>query len=57
MNWVLLESVEGKRQLGRHRRGWQGSMKMGLKEIDWEGVDCTVVVQDTVNWRRTGVTL
>jgi hypothetical protein len=55
MNWVLLGSTGGKRQLGRHRRGWQGSMKMGPKLTDWEGVGCIEVVQDTDNWRRAGL--
>jgi len=35
MNWILLGTTEGKRQLERRRRGWQGSMRMGLKEMDW----------------------
>ena len=33
MKWVLVGKTEEKRQLGRCRRGWQGSMKIGLDGI------------------------
>jgi len=30
---------EGKRPLGRPRRGWKDNIRMDLREIGWEGVD------------------
>jgi hypothetical protein len=31
--WVW--KPDGKRQLGRQRRGWEDNIKMGLYEVDW----------------------
>jgi hypothetical protein len=36
---VLVGKLEGKRQLGRHRRIWEDNIKMYLREIGWDGVD------------------
>jgi hypothetical protein len=30
---------EGKIPLGIPRRGWEGNIKMDLREIGWDGVD------------------
>jgi hypothetical protein len=30
---------DGKRQLGRPRRMWEGNIKMDLQEVGWEGMD------------------
>jgi hypothetical protein len=32
---VLVGKPEGKRPLGRLRRGWEGEIRMDLKEIGW----------------------
>ena len=32
---VLVGKPEGRRQLGRPRRGWQGNVKMGFGEVGW----------------------
>jgi hypothetical protein len=34
---ALAEKPEGKRLLRRHKCRWEGNIKMGLKEIRWEG--------------------
>jgi hypothetical protein len=34
-------NAEGKRPLGRPRRRWVDNIKMGLREIGWDGVDCS----------------
>jgi hypothetical protein len=36
---ILMGKPEGKRPLGRPRRGWVGNIKMHLKEIGWDGVN------------------
>jgi hypothetical protein len=37
---ILIGKLEGKRQpLGRHKHRWEDVIKMGLKEIWYEGVD------------------
>jgi hypothetical protein len=30
---------EGKRQLGRQRRKWTDNIKIGFREIEWDGMD------------------
>jgi hypothetical protein len=35
--WVGIPA--GKRPLGRHRRRWEDSIRMDLREIGWEGVE------------------
>jgi len=37
---------EGKRPLVRHRHRWEGSLKLELKGIDWEGMECINLAQD-----------
>jgi hypothetical protein len=40
---VLVGKPEGKRPLGRPRRGWEDGIRMDLREIDlgvWIGFDC-----------------
>jgi hypothetical protein len=31
---------EGKRPLGRPRRRWVDNIKIGLRELGWDGMDC-----------------
>jgi hypothetical protein len=35
VNRVLVGKPEGKRPLGRPRRGWEYGIKIDLREIDW----------------------
>jgi hypothetical protein len=37
--WVLVGKPEGRRPLVRHRHRWEGSLKLDLKVIDWEGME------------------
>jgi hypothetical protein len=48
---ILLEKPEGKNPQGRPRRRWVDSIKMDLREIGWDGVDCIHVAQDRDQWR------
>jgi len=32
---VLVGRVEGKRPLGRSRRGWKDNIRMDLQEVEW----------------------
>jgi hypothetical protein len=36
---VLVEKLEGKRPLGRHRRMWEDNIKINLREIGWDDAD------------------
>jgi hypothetical protein len=36
---VMVGRPEGKRPLGRLRHRWEDGIKMGLREIDWKGVE------------------
>jgi hypothetical protein len=42
----LLGSPDGKRLLGRPRRRWEISIKMGLQEVVWGGIDWTDLALD-----------
>ena len=37
---------DGKRPLGRHRRKWEGTIKMGLQEVGCVGMDWIERAQD-----------
>jgi hypothetical protein len=37
---------EGKKPLARCRCRWEASIKLGIKEVKWEGVYCIHVSQD-----------
>jgi hypothetical protein len=37
---------EGKRSLGRHRRGWEDNIKMDLQEVGCEGMDWIELAED-----------
>jgi hypothetical protein len=48
---VLVGRPEGKRPLGRPRRGWEDNIKMDLREIGIDGANWIQLVQDRVQWR------
>jgi hypothetical protein len=50
-------TLEGKRPLGRPRRGRVDSIKMDLREIGWDGVDWIDVAQDRSQWWALVVTV
>jgi hypothetical protein len=43
---ILVEKPEGKRPLRRPRRRWVDHIKMGLREIEWDGMDWIDLAQD-----------
>jgi len=48
---ILMEKPEGKRPLGRHRRRWEGNVKLDLQEVGCGGMDLIELVQDRDRWR------
>jgi hypothetical protein len=48
---ILMGKPEGKRPLGRQRRRWMESIKIDLREIEWDGMDWIDVAQDRDQWR------
>jgi hypothetical protein len=44
---ILVGNPEGKRPLGRPRRGWVDNIKMDLREIGWDGGDWIDLAQDS----------
>jgi hypothetical protein len=42
---------EGKRPLGRPRRGWVDNIRMDLGEVGWVDVDWIGLAQDRNRWR------
>ena len=48
---VLVGKPEGKRPLGRTRRGWEDNIKMNLQEVGCGGMDWIELAQDRDSWR------
>jgi hypothetical protein len=47
---VLVGKPEGKRPLGRHRRRWEGDIKLDLREKGIDGANRIRLAQDRVQW-------
>jgi hypothetical protein len=47
---ALMGNPEGKRPLGRPRRGWEDEIRMDLREIGWGNVDLIQLAQDIDRW-------
>jgi hypothetical protein len=43
---VLVGNPERRKPLGRSRHRWEDNIRMGLREIEWEGVDWKHLAQD-----------
>jgi hypothetical protein len=48
---LFVGKPEGKRPLGRPRRGWVDNIRMDLGEVGWGGVDWIGLAQDRDQWR------
>jgi hypothetical protein len=48
---ILVGKPEGKRPLGRPRRGWVDNVKMDLREIGWDDMDWIDMAQNRDQWR------
>jgi hypothetical protein len=48
---ILVWRPEGRRQLGRPRRGWEDNIKTDLRKIGFEDVGWIHWVQDRDRWR------
>jgi hypothetical protein len=48
---ILVGKSEGKRPLGRPRRGWVDNIKMALREKEWGGTDWIDLAEDRDQWR------
>jgi hypothetical protein len=47
---ILVEKPQGKRPLGRPRRRWVDNIKMDLRKIGWDDMDCINLAQDRYQW-------
>jgi hypothetical protein len=47
---VLVGKPEGKRPLGRRRRGWEDNIKKDLQEVGCGGMDWSELAQDRDRW-------
>jgi hypothetical protein len=47
----LVGKPEGKRPLGRPRRGWDDNIKMDLQEVECEGMTWMDLTQNRDRWR------
>jgi hypothetical protein len=48
---MLVGKSEGKRPLGRPRCKWVGNVKMGHREVGWNGMDSIDLAEDRDQWR------
>jgi hypothetical protein len=48
---ILVGRPEGRRPLGRPRRGWEDNIKMDLQKVGREGVDWIDMATDGDRWR------
>jgi len=48
---VLVGKPDGRKPLGRYRRGWKDNVKMDLREVKYGGTDWIDLAQDTERWR------
>jgi hypothetical protein len=48
---ILVGKPEGKKPHGRHRHKWEYNVRMGLREIVWEGMDWMHLAQDRDQWQ------
>jgi hypothetical protein len=48
---ILVGKPEGERPVGRPRRRWADNIKLGLREIGWDGMDQIDLAQDRDEWR------
>jgi hypothetical protein len=54
---ILFGKPEGKRPLGRTRRGWRVIITVALTEIAWGRVDWMHLAQDMDHWRTLSNTV
>jgi hypothetical protein len=48
---ILVGKPEGKIPVGRPIRRWVDNIKMGFREIGWDGMDWIDLAQDRDQWR------
>jgi hypothetical protein len=48
---ILVGRPEGRRPLGRPRRRWEDNIKMDIREVGWEDMNCIDLAQDRDRWR------
>jgi hypothetical protein len=48
---ALVGEPEGRRPFGRSRRRWEDDIKMGLRDVEWGGMDWMNPAQDRDRWR------
>jgi len=48
---VSVGNPEGKRPIGRPRRGWEDNINVDLQEVGCRGMDWTDLAQDRNGWR------
>jgi hypothetical protein len=53
----LVGKSEGRRPLGRRRCRWVDNIKMGLREIEWDGMKTIDLAQDMEQWKEIANTV
>jgi hypothetical protein len=47
---ILVGRPEGRRPLGKPRRGWEDNIKMDLQEVGWMGMNWIELAHDSDRW-------
>jgi hypothetical protein len=50
-NGISMGKPEGKSPLVRPKRRWVDNIKMDLRDIEWDCMDCIYLAQDRDKWR------
>jgi hypothetical protein len=48
---ALVGRHDGKRPLGKPKRGWEDNIKMDLQDVGWGVMDWIALAQDRDRWR------
>jgi hypothetical protein len=48
---ILVAKPEGKRPLGKHRRGWEDNINIDFQEVGCEVMDWIELAKDRDRWR------
>jgi hypothetical protein len=54
---VSVVRPEGKKPLGRSRRGWKDNINMDVQEVGWVGMDWIDLAKDRDSWRAVNAVM
>jgi hypothetical protein len=49
--FIVVGKREGKKPLSRPTYGWENKVKVDLRELGWEGMECFLQAEDRDKWQ------